>query len=79
MQELELEPYEPLWQGMDIRDLRSLAGFIGRPYAMFCRIVEYVRTITPDFPYVVHTCYDEQGAVVAMIEKLEGVVAIITG
>jgi hypothetical protein len=79
MQELELERYEPLWQGIGILDLRSLAAFIDRPYTMFRRIVEYVRLTPPEFPYVTRICYNDAGEVVATIVKTEGVATIITG
>jgi hypothetical protein len=79
MQEVELDWYEPLWQGMGILGLWSLAEFIDRPFTMFSRIVEYVRLTTPEFPYDTHICYNDLGEVVAMIEKTENVAAIITG
>jgi hypothetical protein len=65
MQELDLERYEPLWQGIGILGLQSLSAFIDRPYTMFIMIVEYMRLTTPEFPYVTHICYNDAGEVVA--------------
>jgi hypothetical protein len=46
---------------------------------MFSRIVEYVRLTTQEFAYVIHIYYNDAGAVIATIDKTEGVAAMITG
>jgi hypothetical protein len=79
MHTLDIVRFEPLWQGMGIYDLRTLAAFIDRPYPLFTKIVEQVQLTLPGLPHVTHTCYDGHGVAMATIDKTEGVAAIITG
>jgi hypothetical protein len=79
MHTLDLVRYQPLWQGMGVNNLRTLATFIDRPYPMFRRIVKEVQIHTSRFPYVAHTVFDSRGTVVATINETEGVAKIFTG